>query len=1340
MLFICLIVSIDVFSQYIFRHLDIVDGLSDNQIRSLSMTPDGRLGVRTASILNLYNGATFEHFYQDRKKEYTWSYTRPPKEYYDIEGRIWMKETGYLLLLDLNTNQFVYTIEEELKSLGIYKKLKNIFIDDYKNYWFITEDNTFSFYDISKKELMTITAGDSEFTKKFGVPRELAQYKNLCWIVYTSGIICCWDYTSEKFVFQYDYFLNTISDATDRIYIHPTSTGDIWLMHNFAVSFYNWTDKSWTKVATISGISNFFTCMDIDMNGNVWVGTSLSGLRYIDCNTFQVETIAGLKIDKGGISNNDIYTVFADDYNGVWVGTLFQGLYYYHPSMQKFQLIQTIYNETLITNEIVRCFLEDKDGSILVGTANGLFRFYPNTRKTEKVFPELINGLCLSLYRDSRNRIWVGTFLNGFYCIDGPVLKNYNHSFVNTELYPNQNISRAIYEDSAGRYWVSVRNEGVGKFNVQTGEISVLYKRFPKVEFHKIDYNFYPIDDNSFAVVGEKGIYYYNPETDSLWIPELDDPENPKFRDLNTKYYCMFKDSRSLEWFGTELGIRVWDNEKKRLYKMDVDDGLPNNTISAILEDDDGLLWVSSANGITRIEVKKTSGNYEFSFLNFNTYDGLQSGKFYDRSSLKAGNGYLYFGGIHGFNTFNPQKIVYNQSKNKPIFTSLKLFNSLIKENIAYNGHIILEQPLNRTQKILLNYKENFITLEFAGLNYVNPSQTYFRYKLENFDQEWNEIHSNGLGTVTYTGLQPGTYRLIVYTANNDKIWGDEAAIMTIVITPPFWTTVYAYIFYSILLILVVYSFFIQISKRNRQKMIEKQIIEKRKQKEELDQMKFRFFTNISHEFRAPLTLIMTPLDTLIRQQKDVQLKQKLTSIYRNASDMLSLINQLLDFRKLEMGGEKLNLNYDDLIKYIEYLSYTFNDAAVNRGIDFTFESEYKQLYIYFDKSKIQKIMNNLYSNALKFTPNDGHISTIITLIQENEREYVKIEISDTGCGIKEQELATIFERFYQSNKSESMIAGSGIGLHMVKEYVLLHEGNIHVSSKINEGSIFSIRIPTDLKGEKPSDIQSVFSEVSVISVKQSTRKTILIVEDNTEFRRFLAEQLSTQFNMLEAGDGEQGEDLAIKKSPDLIISDLMMPKLNGLELCKRLKTNIQTSHIPIILLTARLSDEAKIDSYKAGADSYISKPFNFEVLLTRVQMLIKQQEKRKELFHKTIEITPSSITTTSLDEELVRKALQMVEKNISNTEYSVDELSLDIGLSRSRLYRKLESITGLSPNEFIRSIRLKRAAQLLKDSQYNISEIADRVGFNTIKYFNKHFKEEFGRTPSQYRTTSPNT
>lgn len=1339
-----LVGTFEMYSQYMFRHWDVVDGMSDNQIRYLTMTPDGRIAIRTSSILNIYNGATFEHFYHDRRRIYQWDFNLNQifKDYHDAYGRIWMKSPGYLLLFDLNSNQFIYDIDSELYRMGVDKKLKNLFVDDSKNYWLLTEDNTFYFYDISAGKLRVMEEGSSNFTHQYGVPCELAQYGNTYYIVYSSGLIRRWDKNLDEYTGQDTYFVGRISEATDRLKIQPTQDGDLWLMYNHAVCYRNKTEKGWQELTTINGMSNFFTCMDLDKDGNVWVGSSWSGLRRIDNATHQVETMAGMKLGDGSVLSNDIQCLFADPNNGVWVGTLWQGICYYNPSMYKFKLIQTVQNETLITNESIRSLLEDEDGSILIGTSTyGVKRYFPSTGEIRNVFSDILSkDICLTLYHDRKKRLWIGTYLNGFYCIDGNNVKNYNRQTEDTERYPNQNISRAIYEDPDGRFWVSVSNEGVGELDTSTGGIRLLRDRHPQIAFHKRDYGFYPVSNHLFAVYGENGIYYYDTQKDEVFVPELDDPDNPKFMGPQVCYNCVYKDSRSLEWFGTDIGIRVWDEQRKRAYTISTESGLSNNTISSILEDGNGVYWVSTVSSISRIELKETPEGYHFQVVNFGAEDGLQCGKFYENSSLKTRSGELYFGGHHGVNSFHPEKISYNRVLNKPVFTAFRLFNTPVKEHAEYKGRVILENPINNTREIRLNYNENFVTFEFAGLNYVNTSHTYYKYKLENFDPDWNEIRTSGLGVASYTGLRPGKYKLVVYTANNDKSWGEQAAAMTIVISPPFWATVPAYIFYTLLAGGILFLLYRAYQKRKLKKMLEQEAIKREQQKEELNQMKFRFFTNISHEFRTPLTLIMTPLGILI-QQTESPIKDKLKSIYNHANDLLGLINQLLDFRKLEMGGESLKLNQSDLVEFVRYIGSAFKELAANRAIDFTIESECPELISWFDDTKMQRILSNIYSNAFKFTPDGGHISTVLSKEERDNRRFAKIEISDTGCGISEKDLNTIFERFYQAEPTPG-VTGSGIGLHMVKEYVSLHDGKIEVRSEVGTGTTFLIYIPLDLEGNENGSerrelpVSSDNADAADAEPEAAGWKTLLVVEDNVEFRHFLKEQLADSFHILEAGDGVEGEEIAKSKSPDLIISDMMMPRVDGLEMCIRLKNDIQTSHIPIILLTARISDEARIESYKAGADSYISKPFNFEILMTRIHMLLEQQEKRKEIFHKEIEISPQNITITSLDEEFVKKALQLVEENMEEPDFSVNNLCDDLGMSRSQLYRKFQSITGLTPNDFIRTVRLKRAAQLLRSSSYNISEISDRVGFNSIKYFNKYFKEEFGVTPTQYRSS----
>ena len=651
---------------------------------------------------------------------------------------------------------------------------------------------------------------------------------------------------------------------------------------------------------------------------------------------------------------------------------------------------------------------------------------------------------------------------------------------------------------------------------------------------------------------------------------------------------------------------------------------------------------------------------------------------------------------------------------------------------------------MNRTDKIELRYDENFISIEFSGLNYANPDHTYYKYRLKNYEEGWVESPAAALGRAVYTGLRPGEYEFEVYAANGDKVWSKEPARLAIVVHPPFWATYYALAVYVLMAAGMVYWISKMYVRWEKEKMMAERRENARRQQEHLEEMKLRFFTNISHEFRTPLTLILTPLGSLIKQQSDVDLKQRLVVIYRNAEKLLQLVNQLLDFRKLEMQGERLSVRMGDIVVFVQDAVEAFCELVKEKGVTLAFESKIGHLYMNYDHDKVYKVVNNLLSNAVKFTPSGGRIAVRVENLVRNGREYVAVSVRDTGCGMEEKDKERIFTRFYQVESSHKSQSGSGIGLHLVKGYVDLHGGEITVDSRPGEGSVFTFFLPTDLQhDEKVTIAHGEDKETVSVSVPSAAedgsepsgeRKKLLIVEDNADFRAYLVHEFSSDFDVVEAGDGVEGEEMVREEWPDLVISDLMMPKRDGIAFCQRMKNDIHTSHIPFILLTAKMSDDARIESYKAGADSYISKPFNFEMLQVRVQKLIEQRETRKVTFKKNIEITPSEITTTSLDEEFVKKAVAFVEKNMDNSEYSLEDLSSDLGLSKTHLNRKLTVILNMKPLQFIRSIRLKRATQLLVGSQYNVVEIADKVGFNTIKYFNRYFKEEFGMTPTQYR------
>lgn len=1332
-------------TDYVFRNVNIRNGLPDNQVKSLFLLPDGRLGIRTAALLAFDNGGSFSSYaYSVHPHDnYSWDYSKVHKEYYsrthqeyvDARGRIWLKEPDYLRLFDLKSERFVNNVDSLLKEMGITRQLQDMFIDTEKNFWFILQDGEVCCY-IEAGPLQHVCSND--VLQTYGYICDIDANGNLCWMVHESGVLRCWDRQTKKFVWQDDHFLKRFRSG-ERIVLRALPGGDLWLKWQDGVAFYNNGKQRWCEVKGLDIKSpNLLTAMAVDAEGNAWVGSSKTGLYIIDKSDCSFRHIPVIQLVDGGYIDNDILSIVADSQRkNIWLGLLNQGVCYYHPSLKKFSTVSKLKVEGDWKNENVKSMVADDDEHILLGTDAGLYRYNLKSGQIDVPFLELRDKVCRKMLRDSKGRTWIGTFRNGLYRIERGRLISC-HLTIGHQPHETTNLIRCLFEDSRGQIWVGVFG-GLCLLDAAGLNLNLefLNKTHPEIKKFVNPSALAEARDGSLIVGDDNGCYYYHPDRGEVWVPEQDAPDDRRFHHTNNKYNSIYCDSRGMTWFGTHNGLNVLEPDNKTLRKLEAGtDGISNNIITCILEDQNHDIWFSTTNGLNKVTIACENGKYRYSINTFNSNDGLMKGEYNVSSGFKAWDGTLYFGGMNGFSTFLPENIVYNDCDNSPFFTSLKLFYSSIAPGTIYHGRELLSGSLNDTRELELEYDENYVTLEFAGLNYVNPSKTYYKYKMNGVDSEWQEVKSSdGLGRVTYSSLKPGKYVFEVYTANSDHVWGKQSARLTFVVHEPYWNTTLARIIYLFLFMGVLGTIIYYMNKRARLKLQHARQLEKDKQKEVLNQMKFRFFTNISHEFRTPLTLIITPLSILINETENGYMKNRLTSIYSNAQRLLALVNQLLDFRKLEVNGEKLNLSYGEITDFLHQSYISFQSMAAEKGIDFRMELPPQPIYMYFDRDKVYKIVSNLLSNAYKFTPEGGEIRI---RLHEAEGNVLLLEVIDSGVGIPAEQLPHIFERFYQVSSSHSENTGSGIGLHLVKEYVGLLQGKIEVNSSVGEGTTFSLYLPATLSPQEQSSKKPETVNAEVEMQDSVTGKPlILLVEDNREFRTFMKEQLSEWYRILEAEDGAGGEEMAMENNPVLIVSDVMMPVMDGIELCRRIKGNIQTSHIPVILLTARASDEDKTGGYEVGADSYISKPFNFDMLLTRIRKLIELQEKRRENFHKNIEVTPNSITITSLDEKLVQKALNCVEQNMDNPEYSVEQLAADTGMTRMSLYRKLQSLTGQSPVGFIRSIRLKRAAQLLKDSDLSIKEIADMTGFNSTRYFAKCFKEMFGVLPSEYSLSS---
>lgn len=1336
-------------SSYIFRHIGVTEGLPDNYVKSVFPLPDGRIAIRSTVLLSLYDGANYSNFPYTLQGEYPISYNHIiPEQYIDTEIRLWMKERGMLRVFDLTTERYITNVDSLLHQLGIKEKVADVYMDSEKHSWFLTTDASVYLRCEEKGEPEQICRKE-EYMEDYGGLMGVESHGSCSWMIHQKGIIRCYDREKKRFVKQMN-FLEGQLKPDDRVILKILGNGDFWVMWDRGVGYYDVYNNKWNRIKDIElSPYSWFTCMDVDKGGNAWVGTVQEGIFTIDMHNFSIFQTRELLLLSGKIVQNGIQSIYCEaESNSVWVGFYNQGACYYHPNMKQLLICNQKVMNGDWNGEEIRCMIETSDGKILMGTPNGLYRYHPKIRRMEKVYSKEFNQKnCRNLFEDSKKRIWVGTFHDGLYCIENGKVKGFPYPQTDYQNELDYSNIRTMVEDTSGRIWISIGG-GVGLLNPENGEINLLSRQFPELKKYKVA-NALAVDSHSRLVVGsDNGMYIYDPAKNTVWMPENDGGANSVFNRGSFKYNQILKDAQGTLWFATQYGLTVLTSDGKS-YALGKEEGLTSAVLN-VVEDRNHDIWISTFTSIYKIKVERKADEYTFHVVAYLSEAEIRQDDLFNFPSMVTRDNNLYFGLMNGFVTFSPENMLDNESLVRPLITSFRLFNVPISSGEDYNGRVLFDKALSYSDKVSLNYDENFITLEFSGLNFPNPSQTSFRYMLDGFDNEWTEtLFESGQGRVTYNNLPPGEYVFRVSAAGNDRVWGPETKF-AITLQPPFWDTLGARIFYVILGCMTLIGMIYVLNRRNHRRMIRMQQEEALKQKEELDQMKFRFFTNISHELRTPLTLIITPLDMMIRRMADEALKKQLNTIYKNAQNLLALVNQLLDFRKLEMKGEKLHMMNGDMEEFIISAYNNFMPMALEKHLNFVNETVHQPLYMFFDSDKVYKIINNLLSNAFKYTPEGGTVNLVLATEEVNQRNYVKIQVTDTGIGISESDLPYIFDRFYQVGNQGDEKIGSGIGLHLVREYVNIHRGRINVESLMDRGSIFTVWLPMDLKPdaeeleELPKGINRVAMEdhpgiesqgktAALDSIHEENRKKLLLVEDNTEFRTFLKEQLEDFYQIVEAADGEEGEKCAIKENPDLIISDIMMPKVDGIELCRRVKTNVQTSHIPLILLTARTADDIKINSYEVGADSYMSKPFNFDMLMVRIEKLIEQQEKRKQEFRKNIEVNPSAITITSVDEQLIQKCLEYIEKNMDNPEYGVEELSRDLGMVRMSLYRKLQSITGNTPTDFIRSIRLKRAAQLLQGSQLPIVEIANRVGFSSPSYFSKCFKEMFGMLPKQY-------
>jgi len=967
-----------------------------------------------------------------------------------------------------------------------------------------------------------------------------------------------------------------------------------------------------------------------------------------------------------------------------------------------------------------------------------------------------------------RNELWIGTSggLDKFN-LNTKKITCYQH--VPGDPYSiSNNIIRSIYEDKTGALWIGTRNGGLNKFDRTSG-------KFHRKKYY-IGEALVIFEDNTgtFWAGTSGGLARYNSDTDDFIYYEHDpgDPYSLSHRSV----LSIYEDKSSGLWIGTRDGLNLYNRETNNFTRYKVKDGLPSNVINGILEDDFANLWLSTNHGLTKFNPEQNT------FRNYDLLDGLQSNQFMHNASCLSKKGEMFFGGVNGFNVFHPERIEDNPHIPDINLTDFKIFNKKVDVNTEvlrdHDGKLYLPKHISNISEIVLSYKESVFSFEFVALDYQSPQKNQYAYKMEGVDPDWVFTDASRR-FASYTHLESGEYVFRVKGSNNDGLWNEEGASITIIITPPWWKTNLAYTLYVFLVGFIVFSIWrIQTNRFRMKHELELEQLHAKKL-EEVDHMKSRFFTNISHEFRTPLTLIKGPLKQLLSGEFTGNIREQYKLMLRNSDRLLNLINEILDLSKLESGKMKLQVSKSDILQLVKRLVMSFSSLAESKNITVKFNTNERSILGYADRDKLDKIVTNLLSNAFKFTPEGGEIILDFELrnAESNKKknyEYIQITISNTGPGIPIGQIDKIFGRFYQQdNNYKKDGEGTGIGLALTKELVEACHGEISVSSIPNKSTTFVVTLPISKECFKKDEIieppqtaspaqddqLKVQIDISPSSIEDSRQKTspssrpvriksskisqvssiqkpvssILIVEDNPDVTSYISSIMENDYQIITAENGSIGLNKASKKYPDLIVSDVMMPEMDGFELCKKLKSNELTSHIPVILLTAKADLESKIEGLEFGADDYISKPFEAEELKVRSKNLIDQRRKMREKFTNMIEINPGEITATSLDEQFLKRLMDVFENHVTDSDFNTEDFAREVGMSRSNLYLKVQALTNQSVNEFIRSLRLKRAAQLLRKNTGSVSEIAYEVGFNSVSHFSKVFSKQFGTSPGKF-------
>jgi ligand-binding sensor domain-containing protein/signal transduction histidine kinase/DNA-binding response OmpR family regulator len=1335
-----------------FTHLSGEQGLSNSTIETIYQDSRGFIWIGTRDGLNRFDGHEIQVYRYDAadSNSISDSYIRCISE--DRNHQLWIGTMGGLNRLDPAANHFIRYRHRDGDAGSLSHNGINALLRDYSGrLWIATAGGGLNRFDPATGTFLHLREGPANIFC-------LAEDRDgSLWIGAQTGLYHYLPATGTLTPIINPAATNPSGNSI--LAIQKNRQGDLWLgTEDDGLFLFDPLQKTFTRFAhsdtePASLGNNMIKCLLTDHLGRLWAGSINGGLNLFNAPAGSFFNYAYEPGIASSLSQRTVSALFEDRQGNLWIGTHRGGINIYSPGTEKFNLYRQETSLNSLSYNDVRTFCEDNngDGSIWIGTDGGGLDWFNRNRQTFRHYTydpfnnkSLGSNAVLDVRQDREGALWVSTWGGGLNLFDKT-----KGTFTRYQSNPadphsiSSNFVQATFEDDEGRLWVATYYGGLNLFDRRTRQFTRMVRD----------------PTGKTGLIGNNIVSLLEDREGRIWIGTDDGGLNCYHQDSRhfTHYFnteekmpdlrVLFTDSKGRLWVG-QKGLYMLDAARDSFRLYTDTGGLATEFIKGITEDEQGNLWIATSNGLIRFNPETGS------FKKYNTGDGLQGLEFEANAYLKTKDGELFFGGIDGFNCFYPGAIRSNPFIPPVYITTFQLSNRKILPGEKGGP---LQQDISLTHEIQLSYHQSTFSFTFAALNYTTPENNQFAYRLEGLDKDWNYVGKEY--RAVYTNLGPGEYTFHVKAANNDGLWNEKGTAIRIIITPPFWKTDWFIALLALVGAACLYAIF---RFRTRLKLKELEAAKK----EEIRQVQLQFFTNISHEFRTPLSLILGPLEKMMREQTQPSFHRYYQTMYRNARRLLSLINELMDFGKLESGSLRLSVQHSHLNTFMEEIAEEFRDWAIQKEIDFTLHLPTPSPDTWFDRQIVEKIVLNLLHNSFKYTKTGGNITLeVLTaldtfhpsfanelIIKNNFRgtSYAYIRVADNGIGISKDSIHHLFERYYRITESH---LGSGVGLAFVKSLALLHKGDIYVYSERLEGTEILIGIPIGENDYQKEEKRSGTPAEGGIRLESSPTglpawgdlrdprdsstlppiESILLVEDNDELRRFLKESLDDHYEVLEAPDGKKGLELAKEISPGFIITDVIMPGMSGFDLCRAVKHDIDTSHIPVLILTARTALASQVEGLDAGADYYFAKPLNMELLLLTIRNRFDQDRKLKERYSHDSHVQAMELAHTEKDKEFMTRLLQIIESQLANPDFEIGYLCQEMGMSRTRLYQKIKGISRQSIGDFIRTIRLKKAVQIMTHEDVSLTEVMVRIGIQTQSYFTKAFKKEFGKTPTQF-------